>query len=72
MEKVYKIEVDCANCANKIERAINEVEGIKSAVINFMTQKLIVNFEENADVTSTMKNAFKCGKKIEGDFEIYM
>ena len=46
MKKTYKIEVDCANCANKMEEATKKTEGVKDAVVNFMTQKMIVEFEE--------------------------
>ena len=46
MKKTYKIEVDCANCANKMEEAANKTEGVKKAVVNFMTLKMTVEFEE--------------------------
>ena len=39
MKKTYKIEVDCANCAAKMERAAAQTEGVVSATVNFMTQK---------------------------------
>lgn len=72
MKKTYEIEVDCANCASKMEFAINKLEGIKSATVNFMAQKLIVEFEEGADVTAVMKAAVKSCKKVESDCEIYL
>ena len=46
MKKTYKIEVDCANCANKMEEAANKTEGVKSAVVNFMALKMTVEFNE--------------------------
>lgn len=70
MKKAYKVYVDCANCANKIEAAVNNIDGIKSAVLNFMTQKLIVDFEDNTDKNIVLAEIIKKGKKIERDFEI--
>ena len=46
MKKTYQIEVDCANCANLMEEAAKKTEGVESAVVNFMTQKMIVEFRE--------------------------
>ena len=46
MKKTYKIEVDCANCANKMEDAAKNTAGVQNATVNFMTQKMIVEFEE--------------------------
>lgn len=71
MKKTYKIEVDCANCANKMEEAAKKTAGVKDAVISFMTQKLTVDFEDGADVDSVMKNILKSCKKVESDCEIY-
>lgn len=72
MRKNYKIEVDCANCANKMEEATNKTEGVKNATVNFMTQKMIVEFEEGADEKAVMKNVLKNCKKVEDDCEIYL
>lgn len=71
MTKTYRIEVDCANCANKIEEAVNKIEGVKKAVINFMALKIIVEFEEGADVKKVMEMAAAVCKKVERDSEIY-
>ena len=46
MKKTYKIDVDCANCANKMEDAARKTAGVKEAVVNFMTLKMQVEFEE--------------------------
>ena len=54
MKKTYKIDVDCANCANKMEDAANKTPGVKSAVVNFMTLKMHVEFEEGQDPKSVM------------------
>ena len=70
MKKTYKIEVDCANCANLMETATQKVDGIKHATVNFMTQKMIVEFEDGADISSVMKQVLKTCKKVEPDCEI--
>ncbi len=72
MKKTYKIEVDCANCANKMEEAANRTEGVKSAVVNFMTLKMIVEFEEGADVKEVMQNVLANCKAVEDDCEIFL
>ena len=72
MKKTYKIEVDCVSCADKMEVASNKTDGIKNAVVNFMTQKMIVEFEEGADADSVMKAVRKRCKKVEDDCEIYL
>lgn len=70
MEKSFKIEVDCANCANLVEHAIAKVEGVKSVSVSFMTQKMKIGFEDGAEVEKVMKEVEKTAKKIEPDFEI--
>lgn len=70
MKKTYAIEVDCANCANLMEEAAGKTEGVTSAVVNFMTQKMIVEFAEGADPKKVMKNVLKACKKVEPDCEI--
>lgn len=70
MKKTYKIEVDCANCANLVEEAINKVDGVKEAVISFMTQKMKIEFEEGADCDKVMADVLRTAKKVESDFEI--
>ena len=49
MSKTYKIEVDCANCAEKMQEAAKKTEGVADAVVSFMTQKMKVEFAEGAD-----------------------
>ena len=70
MEKTYKIEVDCANCANKMEDAARKTAGVKEVTVNFMTQKMIVEFEEGQDAKSVMKEVLKACRKVEPDCEI--
>lgn len=71
MKKTYKIEVDCAHCAAKMEEAVKATKGVKDATISFMTLKLKVEFEEGADVNAVMQEAYKNCKKVEDDMEIY-
>lgn len=70
MKKTYKIEVDCANCANLMEEAANKTEGVKSASVSFMTQKMTVEFEEGQEPKTVMKNVLKACRKVESDCEI--
>lgn len=70
MKKTYVIEVDCANCANLMEKAANAVPGVKAATVNFMTQKMTVEFEDGADAKAVMKAVLKACKKVEPDCEI--
>ena len=72
MAKTYGIEVDCANCANKMEEAANKTEGVKKAVVNFMTLKMIVEFAEGADEKKVMKEVLKNCRKVEDDCEIFL
>ena len=72
MKKTYKIEVDCANCANLMEDATRKTEGVANATVNFMTQKLSVEFVDGADEKAVMKNVVKACKKVEDDCEIYL
>ena len=72
MKKTYKIDVDCANCANKMEQAANKTEGVKNAVVNFMTLKMIVEFEDGADYKAVMQDVLKNCKKVEDDCEIFL
>ena len=57
MKKTYKIEVDCANCANKMEDAARKTAGVADVTVNFMTQKMIVDFNEGTDPAAVMKNS---------------
>jgi len=70
MKKVYNIEVDCANCANLMEETTRKVDGVSSAAVNFMTQKMTVEFEEGAQEKAVMKAVFKACRKVEPDCEI--
>lgn len=72
MKKSYKIEVDCANCAAKMEEAAKKTPGIKDAVVNFMALKMKVEFDEGADVDAVMNRVRDTCKGIDDDFEIYL
>ena len=71
MKKTYSIEVDCANCANKMEVAANKTPGVASAVVSFMTLKMKVEFEEGADPSLVMPEVLKNCRKVESDCEIF-
>ena len=72
MKKTYKIDVDCANCANKMEEAAKNTAGVKDATVNFMMLKMIVEFEEGQEPKTVMKEVLKNFKKVEDDCEIYL
>ena len=72
MKKTYKIEVDCANCANLMEDAARKTAGVQNATVNFMTQKMIVEFEEGKEPASVMADVQKACKKVEPDCEIFL
>ena len=71
MKKTYKIEVDCANCAAKMEAATKKVPGVKDANVNFMLLKMAVEFEEGADPKAVMHEVLKVCRKVESDCEIF-
>ncbi len=72
MKKTYKIEVDCANCANLMEEAARKTDGVAAATVNFMTQKMIVEFDGNREAADVMDKVRKACKKVEPDCEIFL
>lgn len=62
MKKTYKIDVDCANCAAKMEEAAKNTAGVKDATVNFMTLKMIVEFEDGCDPKSVMRMCLRIAK----------
>ncbi|MBQ0001352.1 MAG: cation transporter [Clostridiales bacterium] len=72
MKKTYKIDVDCANCANLMEDATKKVSGVKDCTVNFMTLKMIVEFEDGADPKEVMPEVVKACKKVEPDCEVFV
>lgn len=71
MKKTYKIDVDCANCANKMEEAANNTPGVKNAVVNFMTLKMNVEFEDGVNVEEVMNKVYENCKVVEDECEIF-
>ena len=72
MKKTYKIEVDCANCANKMEKAAKNTLGVKDCTVNYMALKMKVEFDEGADSDLVMKDVLTNCKKVEDECEIYL
>ena len=72
MKKTYKIEVDCANCANLMEDAAKKTSGVQDATVNFMALKMIVEFEEGKNTKAVMEDVLKACKKVEPDCEIFL
>ena len=70
MKKSYKIEVDCANCANLMEQAAKKIPGVKDATVSFMTLRMSVEFEEGAEPAAVMQDVLKACRKVEPDCEI--
>lgn len=72
MKRSYKIDVDCANCANKMEDAAKRTPGVKDAVVNFMMLKMNVEFEDGQNPKDVMQDVLKNCKKVEPDCEIFL
>ncbi len=72
MKKTYKIEVDCANCANLMEDAARKTAGVANATVNFMTQKMIVEFADGQEPAAVMHKVLDACKKVEPDCEIFL
>lgn len=72
MKKTYKIDVDCANCANLMQDAACKTAGVANATVNFMTLKMNVEFEEGQDPKSVMQQVRKACKKVEPDCEVFL
>ena len=72
MKKTYKIEVDCAACADKMEQAARKTQGVAAATVSLMTQKMKVEFAEGADADAVMQQVLKNCKRVEDDCEIFL
>ena len=72
MKKIFKINADCANCANEMEVVANKAAGVKNAVVNFMTLKMTVEFEDEQDYKSVMKKVREDCRKIDDECEIFL
>jgi cation transport ATPase len=72
MKKTYNIDVDCANCAEKMQEAAKKTPGVKDAVVSFMTLKMKVEFEDGAEIDAVMEEVRKNCKKVESDCEVFL
>ncbi len=72
MKKTYKIDVDCANCANLMETEAKKTSGVRDAVVNFMTLKMKVEFDDGVDVSEVMQRVRENCKRVESDCEIFL
>ena len=72
MKKTYRIDVDCANCANKMEEAARKTAGVAAATVNFMALKMIVEFDDGQDPRAVMEQVRKNCKRVEDDCEIFL
>ena len=72
LKKTYKIDVDCANCASLMEAEAKKTSGVKDAVVNFMTLKMKVEFEDGVDVAEVMGRVRENCKRVEKDCEIFL
>ena len=72
MKKSYKIDVDCANCANKMEQAACNTPGVKRASVNYMALKMTVEFQDGENAPEVMEQVLKNCKKVESDCEIFL
>ena len=72
MKKTFKlIDLDCANCAAKMEAAIKKLDGVADASVSFMTQKMTIDADD-ARFDDIMKQVVKTCKKVEPDCEIVL
>ena len=72
MSKTYKAEIGCADCAAKMEEAIGKLDGVQKVRVNFMTQKMSVEFADGTEPAAVMKTVLKNCKKVEDDCEIFL
>ena len=72
MKKTYRIEVDCANCANKMEQAARKIPGVQNCTVNFMALKMVVEFAEGHDPAAVMEQVRRSCKRVEDDCEVYL
>ncbi len=72
MKKVYEINIDCANCANKLENIAKKFNGIDDAAVNYMTQKIHINFKDEVSPDDVMPELRKACRKIHRGCDIYI
>ena len=71
MKKKYRVEVDCANCAAKMEEAIKKIDGVSDASVSFLTQKLTIDLDESR-ADEIMEEAVKRCRRVDADSVIYL
>ncbi|MDD6605290.1 MAG: cation transporter [Oscillospiraceae bacterium] len=71
MKKRYKFEVDCANCAAKVEEAVKKIDGVNDATVNFMAQKMVLDADD-ARFDEILQEVIAVAKKVEPDCELYL
>ena len=71
MKKHYKFEIDCANCAARVEEAIKKIDGVNNATVSFMTQKLTLDADD-AHFDEILQKVVAAAKKIEPDCELHL
>ena len=72
MKKTFQLEdLDCANCAAKMEAAIKKLDGVKNATVSFMTQKMTLEAEDER-FDEVVKAAVKCIAKVEPDCRVIL
>ena len=69
MKKKFKCEIDCANCAAKVEEAVKKIEGVNDAKVNFVMQKFTLDADDEK-FDDILKLAIETGKKIDPDFSV--
>ena len=69
MKKKFECEIDCANCAAKMQDEINKIEGVQSVKVNFMMQKFTLEAED-ARFEEILTETIRIGKTIEPDFKV--
>ena len=71
MKKRYRFEVDCANCAAKVEAAVKKIDGVNDVTVNFMAQKMVLDADD-ARYDEILKEVIAMSKKVEPDCELYL
>ena len=71
MKKRYKFEVDCANCAAKVEAAVKKIDGVNDVTVNFMAQKMVLDADD-ARFDEILQEVIAVAKKVEPDCELYL
>ena len=71
MKKRYKFEVDCANCAAKVEEAVKKIDGVNAVTVSVLTEKLTLDADD-ARFDEILQEVIAVAKKVEPDCELYL